>query len=153
MGVAAKIDNSKLLYDCPVARWLWESHCREEWCGVYDSGVYCYAPLTNEPSLVLCKVNMSLQFSCYNFIQTHPTFFSRHKAFVDIQSIRRLDTDDCSPLPGFSILAIDMASRCHYFSLPSDDARDELVEVLNSAMISSASQMGKCSWRRRFVRI
>ena len=64
-------------------------------------------------------------------------------AFVDIQAIRRLDTDDHSTLPGFSLLAIDTASRCHYFSLPSDDAREELMQALNSAMISSTSEMGK----------
>ena len=49
MGVASTIDNRNLLHGCPVARWLWESHCREEWCGVYSTGVYCYAPLTQEP--------------------------------------------------------------------------------------------------------
>lgn len=64
-------------------------------------------------------------------------------AFVDIQGVRRLETDDCSPLPGFSLMAIDMASRCHYFSLPSDDARDELIHAVNTAMFSLSSRTGK----------
>ncbi len=138
------MDNRNLLYGCPVARWLWDSHCREEWCGVYTSGVYCYAPLTREPSVVLCK-NQHALYTYFHPIENLTDIFSLPIAFVDIQAIRRLDTDDQSTLPGFSLLAIDTASRCHYFSLPSDDAREELVQALSSAMISSPNEMGKFS--------
>lgn len=55
MGVSSTVISQKLLHGCPVARWLWESHCREEWCGVYSSGVYCFAPLTTDPCLTLGK--------------------------------------------------------------------------------------------------
>lgn len=60
MGVSSTMANQTLFHGRPVARWLWESHCREEWCGVYDIGVYCYAPLTNKPCLVLCKCEASI---------------------------------------------------------------------------------------------
>ena len=55
IGAVSTISDQKLLYDCAVARCLWESHWREEWCGVYETGLYSHAPLINEPSLVLCK--------------------------------------------------------------------------------------------------
>lgn len=66
-------------------------------------------------------------------------------AFVDIQSVRRRDNDHRSPLPGFSLLAIDTASRCHYFSLPSDESRDELARAVNNALFSFSNQSGTCS--------
>lgn len=55
--VPEKGDKSKgsLVYDCLVARCLWESHWREEWCGVYEGTLSFYAPLTKKPSLELCK--------------------------------------------------------------------------------------------------
>ena len=44
-----------LVCESLVARCLWESHWREEWCGVYKKGVVFYAPLTQKPCLELCK--------------------------------------------------------------------------------------------------
>lgn len=44
-----------LVAESLVARCLWESHWREEWCGVYRTCIEFYAPLTQKPCLELCK--------------------------------------------------------------------------------------------------
>lgn len=133
MGVDSAGTGQKLFYECAVARCLWESHWREEWCGVYETGIYSYAPLTKEPSLVL--------------------------SFVDVQSVRRLDIDECSPLPGYSLLAVDTAWQCHYFAFSGDEARDELIQVVNNTLFSLSADTGgakgkgtqeKDLWKARF---
>lgn len=41
--------NGLLVCESLVARCLWESHWREEWCGVYEKTIAFYAPLTQKP--------------------------------------------------------------------------------------------------------
>ncbi|CAB9508403.1 expressed unknown protein [Seminavis robusta] len=121
-----------LVCESLVARCLWESHWREEWCGVYRKSIVFYAPLTTK--------------ACLEF------------SFSDVQSIRMLDTQQRNPLPGFPILAIETAWQCHYLAFPSDEARDsfrEKVEILipkrsarAEVQITGASE--RELWKARF---
>ena len=48
-----------------VARCLWESHWREEWCGVYKKGIVFYAPLTQKPCMELCEYIFAIPCSMF----------------------------------------------------------------------------------------
>ena len=90
--VYTKKVKSKLLADSVVARCLWESHWREEWCGVFEAGVFLFAPLTSVPCIEL--------------------------SFEDIDVVRQLDYDDFVPLPQRPVLVIETAWLCHYIAFP-----------------------------------
>lgn len=101
-------DKGLWVYDCLVARCLWESHWREEWCGVQKTRVVFYAPLTKEPVLDI--------------------------AFKDIQRVRVVNPGHRSPLPGYPFLAIETAWSCHYMAVASEDARVTLKAKLEDAI-------------------
>lgn len=46
-----------LLHGALVARALWDTHWREEWCGMFPNRLDFYAPLTNKPVFSLGKFN------------------------------------------------------------------------------------------------
>lgn len=92
------LSQGSLLSGCLVARCLWESHWREEWLGLYESGLAFYAPLSRSPCLEL--------------------------SFADIQSLRYLSADARTPLPGYPILVIETAWLCHYAAFADEGARE-----------------------------
>ena len=97
--------------------------------------------------------------SCRSASLTHICSLLASIAFVDVQSVRRLDIGECSPLPGYSLLAVDTAWQCHYFAFPSDEVRDALIQVVNNALFSLNVDSGdakdkrareKDLWKARF---
>lgn len=121
--------NGPLVCESLVARCLWESHWREEWCGVYEKTIAFYAPLTHKPCLEL--------------------------SILDVQSIRLLGHDSVSPLPGFPILAVATAWQCHYVAFSNEEAREafraklqDLVPERSDDLITNASE--RELWRARF---
>ena len=114
-----------LVCESLVARCLWESHWREEWCGVYRKSFLFYAPLTQKPCLELCT--LPFVFFCSSvgmFVFLTNDCFGSNSAFSDVQSVRLLDIHQRSPLPGFPILAIETAWQCHYLAFPSEESRE-----------------------------
>lgn len=113
-----------------VARCLWESHWREEWCGVYKKGIVFYAPLTQKPCMEL--------------------------SFSDVQSVRLLDSRQRSPLPGFPILALETAWQCHYVAFRNEEGREvfkKKVEDLipkRSTEIQITGASERELWKARF---
>ena len=99
--------SGKLLHESLGARCLWESHWREEWCGIYEKCVSFYAPSTRFPCLEI--------------------------AFIDITNVRPLDAGTLSPLPGFYILVLETAWLCHYVAFCSEEARDTFREKMQDA--------------------
>lgn len=100
VGVSqTKVDsrNGPLLFDSLVARCLWESHWREEWCGLYKKGLVFHAPLTTSPCLEL--------------------------SFSDIKSVRFLSAGAMNPLAGYPLLVIETAWLCHYCAFANNRAR------------------------------
>ena len=95
-----------LIHECLLARCLWESHWREEWCGLYERSLAFYAPLARKPSFEI--------------------------ACSDIQSLRLLDTAR-SPLPGYPLLVIETAWRLHYVAFSSEDTRLTFLLTLEDA--------------------
>ena len=97
----------RLTHRSVVARCLCESHWREEWCGIYESSLSFYVPLAKS--------------ACYEI------------SYSDITLVRELRSDDRSPLPGYSIAAVETAWQCHYLAFrdePSRDLfRDKIVEA------------------------
>ena len=91
-------DKGPIVFDCVVARCLWESHWREEWFRVQQKGVQFYAPLTKVPCLDV--------------------------AIKDILGVRAVNPGIKSPLPGSAVLAIETAWICHYIAFGSQDARE-----------------------------
>lgn len=82
-----------------VARCMWESHWREEWCGIYETCLLLFAPLTSQtPTLQLW--------------------------YSDITAIRPMETNEFSPLPGYPILVIETGWQCYYLAFANDEARD-----------------------------
>jgi len=113
LGVVPAKREQALIHDCLLARCLWESHWREEWCGIYKDMIVFYAPLAKKPLLEI--------------------------AFQDVQAVRHLEPGYGSPLPGFSLLAVETAWRCHYVAFRSDEARDAFSQHLNSQIFSCES--------------
>jgi len=97
----------KLVDGSIVARCLWESHWREEWCGMYESCLSFYTPLAKS--------------TC------HEIFYS------DITLVRPL-VGDFSPLPGFLILVIETAWMCHYMAFKDKISRDAFGEKMDTAL-------------------
>ena len=93
-----------LLHESLVARCLWESHWREEWCGMYEKCVCFYAPLSSNPC------------------QEIP--------FDDIINVRPLDAGCRSPLPGYPVLVLETAWLCHYIAFRNAEVRDVFAEKL-----------------------
>lgn len=98
----------ELLEESLISRCLWESHWREEWCGMYESCVSFFAPLTN--------------FACLEI------------AYIDITSVRPLDAGLQSPLPGFPILVLETAWLCHYVAFRDEESRDTFGEKVEHAV-------------------
>ena len=97
-----------LLHESLVARCLWESHWREEWCGMYPSCLSFYSPLTKSPCLEI--------------------------AYIDITNVRPLDSGYLSPLPGFPLLVLETAWLCHYIAFKDEEARDTFGEKVEDAI-------------------
>jgi hypothetical protein len=93
-----------------VARCLWESHWREEWCGMYESCVSFFSPLTSSPCLEI--------------------------AYIDVSSVRPLDSGVQSPLPGFPILVLETAWLCHYVAFRDHESRDTFGHKVEKAIAS-----------------
>jgi hypothetical protein len=135
-----------LVCESLVARCLWESHWREEWCGVYRKSFVFYAPLTHRPCLELCtflltRVSANLAVL---FLLIRPCL-GLVSAFSDVQSVRLLDVHQRSPLPGFPILAIETAWQCHYLAFPSEESRENFrakVEILIPKRSSRSTLFG-----------
>ncbi|GMI16774.1 hypothetical protein TrLO_g12402 [Triparma laevis f. longispina] len=102
---------SKPQHECVVGRALWETHWREEWCGVYASHVAFYAPLSKKPAFVL-----------------------PHR---DVLTVRSINNDD-SPLPTLSIVALDTPGRVHYLAFRSADERSDFEEKVKAAVFSAS---------------
>lgn len=98
----------ELLEESVVARCHWESHWREEWCGMYESCASFYAPLSKSPCLEI--------------------------AFMDITDVRPLESDAQSPLPGLPLLVLETAWLCHYIAFRNVEARDTFGEKLEHAI-------------------
>ena len=109
LGVKPGKNHGKLLGESVVARCLWESHWREEWCGMYESSLSFYAPLAKS--------------SCRDI------FYS------DITKVRPLNVDSV-PLPGFPILVIETAWQCHYIAFRDKISRDDFGEKVDRAVKS-----------------
>ncbi len=108
LGVKPSKKHGKLLDESVVARCLWESHWREEWCGMYENSLSFYAPLAKS--------------AC------HEIFYS------DITSVRSLAMDALSPLPGFPILVIETAWQCHYVAFRDETSREIFAEKVDDAI-------------------
>jgi Protein of unknown function, DUF547 len=106
--------HGSLLLESLVARSLWESHWREEWCGIYEHGLAFYSPLTDIPCLEL--------------------------AYSDIKLVRFLDAGSMSPLAGYPLLVIETAWLCHYCAFLNLQARlrfHEKLEHVRSTMMTN----------------
>jgi len=93
LGVTPNKDK-KPAYEGVCARALWESHWREEYCGVYDTHVAFFAPLGKKP-----------------------VFFLHHR---DILGVRTLPSEK-SPVPGLYTIAIDTPGRVTYLAFSEED--------------------------------
>uniref|UniRef100_A0A7S4EP11 DUF547 domain-containing protein n=1 Tax=Pseudo-nitzschia australis TaxID=44445 RepID=A0A7S4EP11_9STRA len=108
LGVKPSKKHGKLLDERIVARCLYESHWREEWCGMYESCMVFYAPLAKS--------------------KCHEIFFS------DITFVRALVEDDLCPLPGFCILVVETAWQCHYMAFRDESSRSTFGEKVDCAV-------------------
>lgn len=97
-------DGQRLVYASLVARCLWESHWREEWIGVYERNIELFTPASKHPALQL--------------------------SYFDISSVRALELDELSPLPGYPILAIETGWQCYYLAFPNEESRDEFCAAI-----------------------
>jgi hypothetical protein len=113
LGVTPSVKKS-VLFECLVARCLWESHWREEWCGLYEKSILFYAPLSQEPSFEI--------------------------SLKDIEVVRLLDPGTESPLPGYPIIAIETAWHCHYMVVNNDDTRASLKSKIDDVLSSLEAQ-------------
>ncbi|GMH95851.1 hypothetical protein TrST_g6287 [Triparma strigata] len=111
LGVVPQAASGNPEHQCVVARALWETHWREEWCGVYSSHVAFYAPLSKKPAFVL-----------------------PHR---DVLTVRPVD-DPESPLPNLSILALDTPGRVHYLAFRSAEERRDFEEKVKAAVFSAS---------------
>jgi hypothetical protein len=103
------------LHESLVARCLWESHWREEWCGMYESCLSFYAPLTDSPCLEI--------------------------AYIDITNVRPLDPGEVNPLPGCPLLVLETAWLCHYIAFRNEEARDTFGEKVEDAIARHVKQV------------
>jgi len=113
---------NKVDTQCIVARCIWDSHWREELCVVYPKGHHLafYAPLTKKPSLVV--------------------------SFEEIIGVRKCNPlAGTNPLPGFHLLSIDTAWRCHYLAFAEETEIDSFFSRLNDAMFRSSESKAKKS--------
>jgi hypothetical protein len=101
------ISHGTLFFESLVARSLWESHWREEWCGIYENGLTFYAPLTETPCLEL--------------------------AFSDVKLVRFLDAGSLHPLAGYPLLVIETAWLCHYCAFLNHQTRFQFHEKFDYA--------------------
>jgi hypothetical protein len=109
LGVVVQTDRrNQLRHDIIVARCLWESHWREEWCGIFESSVSFYSPLSTSPCLEI--------------------------PLEDIQSVRDLKDTPYTPLPGFYLLAIETAWICRYIAFAGTGQRKEFKSQIEVAM-------------------
>lgn len=106
--LAGDKSRGKLRGESVVARCLWESHWREEWCGIYDTCLSFYSPLSKTPCSEI--------------------------AFIDITNVRPLDAGGLSPLPGFPLLVLETAWLCHYIAFHDEEARDTFGEKVDNAV-------------------
>jgi hypothetical protein len=104
------LKDGSVVHDCLVARCLWESHWREELCCVSSSGLLFYAPLTDTPCVEL--------------------------PIEDITAVRLVEPGCLSPLPGYPMLALETAWRCHYMVFLNEEVREnfriKLMEALDT---------------------
>ena len=115
LGIIPKIGNESLLAESVVARSLWDSHWREEWCALYASRIDFYAPFSKKPILSL--------------------------PLADVQGVRTVDpTDTLHPLPGVSLLAIETAWRVSYIGFLDDATRSSFSDHLKAALFSSSNE-------------
>jgi len=110
LGVKPSKKHGKLVDESIVARCLYESHWREEWCGLYESCVVFYAPLAKS--------------KCHEIY------------FCDVTLVRPLVSDRLCPLPGFSILVVETAWQCHYLAFRDERSRQVFCENTESAVRS-----------------
>eukprot|EP00536_Pseudo-nitzschia_multiseries_P003742 jgi/Psemu1/186523/e_gw1.59.109.1 len=110
LGVKPSKKHGKLLDESIVARCLYESHWREEWCGIYESCLVFYAPLAKS--------------KCHEIY------------FCDITLVRPLVEGRLNPLPGFSILVVETAWQCHYLAFHDERSRNVFYENTESAVLS-----------------
>ena len=114
MGVTPLQSRGPVHLESAVARCIWESHWREEWCGMYETCVSFYAPMTKSPSLEI--------------------------AFIDIQNVRPLDAGLFAPLPGFPLLVLETAWLCHYIAFRDEETRDTFGEKVEDAVARHVKQ-------------
>jgi len=105
--------------NCVVARCVYSGRWREELCVVYTKGgshLAFYAPLAKKPSLVV--------------------------SFEEIISARKCHDDEAchSALPGFSLLSIDTAWKCHYIAFLENTERESFLKRLNEALFYTNAQ-------------
>jgi hypothetical protein len=104
----------KPLHECVVARALWESHWREEWCGIYRTHIAFYAPLSRKPSWVLY--------------------------FKDVLTVRLVEADK-SPLPGLFIFALDTPGRVHYIAFNDEGKREGFTVKIKEAIFKNGNDV------------
>ena len=115
LGIVPKMSDETLLAESVVARSLWDSHWREEWCALYASRIEFYAPFSKKPILSL--------------------------PLADVQGMRAVDpTNALHPLPGVSLLAIETAWRVSYIGFLDDATRSSFSDHLKAALFSSSNE-------------
>lgn len=102
-GGAAQIfvvppDRENLIHGSLVARCRWESHWREEWCGIYKGNIMFFASMSKRPVVQI--------------------------EFGDISAIRSKESNEFSPLPGYSILVVETDWQCYYFAFSSESGME-----------------------------
>lgn len=113
--LSGESSRGKIIHESLVARCLWESHWREEWCGMYDSCLSFYTPLSRSPSNEI--------------------------AYIDITGVRPLDARNDSPLPGFPILVLETAWLCQYLAFHDEESRDTFGEKVEAAIEKHIKQV------------
>jgi len=112
LGIVPKMSDEALLAESVVARSLWDSHWREEWCALYSSRIDFYVPFSKKPTLSL--------------------------PLGDVQAIRAVDpSDGLHPLPGVSLLAIETAWRVSYIGFLDEALRNLFSDHLKAALFTS----------------
>mmetsp|Transcript_31229 Transcript_31229/g.66068 ORF Transcript_31229/g.66068 Transcript_31229/m.66068 type:complete len:1880 (+) Transcript_31229:299-5938(+) len=110
--------DSKSDIECVAARCIYSGRWREEACVLYTKGSHLafYAPLAKKPSLVV--------------------------SFDEIISARKCEDSGSSqsPLPGFHIVTIDTAWKCHYLAFLDNTERDNFLQRLNDALFYTNKQ-------------